>query len=457
MSTSRSNFRYIACEILKSILEFGTNSQEVLHWHLEKSGVSARERSQITAMVYGTLDYLPYLDFCLERQLSKKINRLEPIIRTILRLGAWQILKSYAIPKAVAVTESVKLCSEFKVQYASGLVNAVLRRTEDVKLTKRQQHLNLGIHSEIFGLLRKWYGDAAKQIATSYLHHSEFLNINFNPQHDGELSYLVKSWRDMGIDVETSTYFPQALHIKLNGNQLSRLPGYAEGSFYVQDEATMLPAHIIANYFEQRHCKIRILDLCAGVGGKAIDLAWQLPDADIVVNEPNEHRRNLLYDNLARYGLTLEVHSIEVNADLHLPELFDVILIDAPCSGLGVVRHKPEIKHRLSYEKIQSFPTIQGELLAGAANNLKPGGILLYATCTLNPDENQNLSTKLLAREDFSPLDLTDIIPQTLKVDLSNYHDDGVDLKSGRILLRPDYLSTDGFFIQVVRKDGKNN
>ncbi len=452
--SSNVSSRYIACEILCSILEFGENSQEVLNWQLQNAAATAQERAQITAMVYGTIDYLTYLDFCLEANLKKPLLRLEPMVRTILRLGVWQILKSYAIPKPVAVSESVKLCHDFQLNYAKGLVNAVLRNVNEPELNRRQEHLRYGMNSELFGLLRKWYSADAIEIATSYLRHRQYLTVKLSPKALAKKAGLLQSWREQGVEVEEDTYFPDSLRLKLNGTVLSNLEGYADGWFYIQDEAAMLPAAIMEAYYSESNNHLRILDLCAGVGGKSIDLAWNLPYADIYANEPNQHRRQLLLDNIAKYNVDLQVSDILFTATTEfIADNFDAVLIDAPCSGLGVVGHKPEIKHRLTYDQVQTFPKLQLDLIEAAKKLLVDGGILLYATCTINPSENQLIADRLLADTDFEPVSLTGLLPDKLNNELVKYSDEGLNLDLGRVFLRPDRLPVDGFFVQVARKN----
>jgi 16S rRNA (cytosine967-C5)-methyltransferase len=254
-----------------------------------------------------------------------------------------------------------------------------------------------------------------------------------------------------GVFVQDGLFAPQALHLRLGSKSIEELDAFREGLFMIQDEAAMM-ASVIAG----PHPKERILDMCSAPGGKSCHLAELSGDqAEIISLDIHEGRLALVKQNADRLGLTSVKIDVAdaVTLDQEHPEwieTFDVVVVDVPCSGLGLLRRKPDIRLSSNYDRIMSLLPLQAEILRKSSLFVRPGGALVYCTCTINPDENDSqvdlflASDSLFASENFAsqlPHKLTEINPGHI-----------VSAEKGRLLLLPDEDGCDGFFIAKMRR-----
>ncbi len=454
MNKQKINTRKLCIQILLDILDAGNNSNSSLAWFLDKYTLSRQERNFITASVYGTLDYLPLLDWQLEKYLTKPLAKLDTTTLLILRHALWQMRFSYAVPVAVAVDEAVKLTYEFKLQGRTALVNAVLRKatTElDIVPCKKKQALQYGMPLELFGLFKSWFGtDRAKTIAESLLRHSQQITLRVKPEFKNNIADLK--------DLNSARYLPKdAYYLARNSTRLSTMLAEFSTQLYVQDEAPMLVGYLLAQYWQNKlSCtlhkpNLKVLDLCAGVGGKSIDLLWRIPELGLVANEPDNQRLLRLQQNLQRLQLKVEVSNLQAE-DYVVPEeqKFDAVIVDAPCSGLGVISNKPEIKLRQNYERIMAMPALQCSILKSALNLVKPGGVVVYATCTLNPAENHAVVQESIQETKTRSIDLTDLLPTTIRDELLQ-ETAQTNLSNGHFLISPDRFELAGFYIEMLQ------
>ena len=374
--------------------------------HLEDE----RDRSLAAGIVTGTLRWQRSLDHLIEQFSKRRIGKLDPEVVAILRLSLYQLLHLDRVPASAVVDDAVDLTRAARKPSASGFVNAVLRAT------LRQRHklplpprpadprdrdaalAYLGItHSHPEWLVARWldrYGFEATERWVQFNNDTPPLTLRVN---------TLRSTRDAAIatlaadDVETepTRFAPDGL-VVTRGNPLRRP---ADGLAFVQDEASQLVPLVVAASPGER-----VLDLCASPGRKTIAMAADMKDTGVIVaSDVREKRLTLLQDTIrAARPRSVSVVRVPTTGALPFGPRFDAVLVDAPCSGLGTIRRDPDIRWR---RREQDLPVLAGEqvgLLTRAADVVKPGGRLVYATCSSEPDENDAVVAAFLAsRSDF--------------------------------------------------------
>ena len=399
----------------------------------------------VRAAVYGTVTYVYAEDYLIKTVSGKDVKLLDPIVRTILRFGVWQIVFSEKVPDYAAVNTSVNLCKR-KAKRAVNLVNAVLRKIAD--LTPEQRDLSsckepeaaFSLKSEVYGVIKKGYGkERAPSIAKALLNPAP-LSVRVNT-----LKTTAKDLRNSleleGFKTSDSSYMSNSFVLIPTGESpsISNSIAFKNGEFIVQGEGAQL-ASVIADPKEG----MRILDCCAAPGGKSTHMAQLANDnCEIISLDVNDSRLKLIEENARRLG----VKSIKTsNADASAysdSEGFDLVLCDAPCSGLGIMGGKPDIRYTITYQRIVECQEKQSEILNNIKNCVKPGGRLVYSTCTINPGENEEMVRAFLENNsDFEVCDFKDLLPSRLQ---NKYMD-------GMITLLPDEDGCEGFFISQLRR-----
>ncbi len=455
--------RVLACQVLYQVLEEGAFSNEALDQGLQESDLSAQDRAFAAALVYGTLGRVRALDQVLRRYSSRPLEKIEARVLTILRLGLWQMLYAYAVPAFAAVDEAVKLCHHFGFARAAGFVNAVLRQVEPEQIhwKKKDKGLELGLGNELFGLFRSWYGDSQALDLAEYFLSSDFpLTVRVNPTKTTP-QRLSQSLAEEGYKASPGLYLDSALRLELGPCRLDQLKAFQAGHLMVQSE----PAQMVGALSGAEKAR-SILDLCAAPGGKTCDLAERSQAGSFVLGlDLLDDRLATARRNAQRLGLQLnflQADATDPQIGRHIQEAFpqykgqaDLLLLDVPCSGLGLLARKPELRLRVGYEDLKRFPPLQLAMLANVSPLCRAGGRLIYSTCTLNPAENQDLVREFLASEEGQKFELEPIqakIPPRLAKLLATDFASQDLLNQGFLLFRPDLTQTDGFFLCLLRK-----
>ncbi|MDD2534538.1 MAG: 16S rRNA (cytosine(967)-C(5))-methyltransferase RsmB [Eubacteriales bacterium] len=448
--------RKVAVLVLQDVLESGAYANLSSITLLENKQLTARDRAFASALIYGTISYLPAIDYLLSQVLDKSLDRMQPAVRTILRLGAWQLYYAHAIPPSAAVDESVKLTHLLANQGASTLVNACLRRLAAADrpiLPANKPHLAVGLPPELFGYFKKWYGvQIATEIGRHALESRNTVTVRVNRLRSS-VEAVAHDLEESGIKCQPGLYCPDALRLHLQGQSIRSLDAWQQGLITVQDEAAMLVGYCAAPEPGQQ-----ILDLCAAPGGKSTHLAEITQDQSrIIALDVSASRVPLIDDLVHRLGIqsirTAVADALSDDWSADLLGQVDLVLADVPCSGLGLLGRKPEIRLNMTHEKMQGLYPIQSQILEHAAQLVKPGGHLIYSTCTINPVENQEQIIAFLAQAgaDFMLESLTDLIPAPLL----QFADIQETAKLGFIQLLPHLHHTDGFFIARLRRKNK--
>jgi 16S rRNA (cytosine967-C5)-methyltransferase len=452
--TESDRARIKAVRILKDVLESGAYANLSAIRLLADDTLDSRDRAFASALVYGTISRLPALDYLLGRVLRRPLASLDPDTRTILRLGAWQLLYAVKVPPHAAVDSSVRLARQLTNPGAASLVNACLRRLASAdrpELPAGNLALAYGLSNELFGCLKKWYGlEEARAIAADALEARPQTTIRVNQLKTTPVRLLAQL-RAEHFAAGPGHYCPEALDLDLAGHSVAALPAYQEGLFTVQDEAAMLVAAAA-----DPKPGWRVIDLCAAPGGKATHLAERMQDqGQIFALDISPSRLSLITAHARRLGLT-SVRTAVADATAPewpagLPETAELVLADVPCSGLGLLGRKPEIRLTMTYARMSELVRLQAAILRRAAALVAPGGVLIYSTCTINPDENIRQIHTFLQSPEGQALVLEDLTP-FLPVALLAHQDLQAAAKLGYIQLLPHRHQTDGFFIARMRR-----
>lgn len=445
--TAASPARQAAVEALIAIETQGAFSNLAAAPRL--SNLAGANRGLALEIVQGVARRQASLDWALARVLKPKLAGFTPAIRAVLRAGAYQLLFLDRVPDRAAVDESVKLAHRFGHAGVAKLVNAVLR-----SLAAKREALPWPAFAEDpIGALTTTYGLPA-WLAQAWL-------TRFGPQAEALAAWSVsppslavransrvttpealrEALAGAGVEARPSAVVPEGLVIG-HAEAPDAWPGFAEGAFYVQDEASMLVAHVLDPQPGET-----VYDIGAAPGGKATHLAARMADTGrVLAIDVHAGRLERVKANAERLKLTIVEPVVRDGRALEGLPPADRILLDAPCSGLGVLPRKPDLKWRQTPETIAELQELQGELLASAANALAPGGTLVYSTCTISEAENQDVVRRFLAaRPDFTLAPLAPSLPAAWA--------SGVE-SEGMIQLLPPVHGVDGFFIaKLTRKD----
>ncbi|OQX17763.1 MAG: hypothetical protein BWK76_09600 [Desulfobulbaceae bacterium A2] len=383
---------------------------------LGRAGLDGRNRALALALVQETLRRLQDLDEHIAATSHHPLARMRPLTLAALRLGLCQLLFFPTIPPSAAVDETVGAFKRLgQPRWLVGFVHGSLR-TLARDLPRLQQALTAsgGRHNHPPWLVNRWQTRLGEKTTLALCRANNTVPVMSVRLHPGRttVAHLLRSWHEAGLLVRHCAFAADCLELPDFSGSPTELPGYDAGHFHVQDEAAQLSCRLLAPLREGG----RYLDACAGLGGKTSTLAQLLPDgAELTAVEPEPRRFALLHDNLARLGLADRVrcHAGRLQ-DLAAgaPPPFDGILLDVPCSGTGVIRRRPDIRWNRTPEDLAAMPPRQRALLDCAVSLLVPGGVLVYVTCSLEPEENEEVITAFLAAHpDFSSPDPAALLP----------------------------------------------
>lgn len=439
-----SSARATALRVLVNCTAANAWADASLKAQLDRDRLSGQEAALCSRMVYGVLQNRALLDFYIGAYCSQKPDHLQTPLADILRLGAYQILFLDKVPDSAAVNEAVNLTKASKRGQASGLVNAVLRKLSQNKnalpvIPEREEAQALSIrYSHPKWLVKRLLALLGREETEAFLRcDNEIapLTVQVNPLKTDEET-LLADLTAAGATAKKHPWIPGCLELSGAGN-LTALPLFREGHFLVQDGAAALVARIAGIQPGQR-----VLDVCAAPGGKSFSAGFAMKDnGRILACDLHENKLVRIREGAARLGLTCIETAAADGRELHSDwrEAFDTVLVDAPCSGLGIIRKKPDIRYKKP-DDLFTLSVIQAEILNTAAAYVKPGGTLVYSTCTILPEENEQVTDAFLAEHTAFSRE-TFILP------------DPVGICEGQLTLWPHRHGTDGFYICRMKRD----
>ncbi len=440
-----ANARELALQTLTDILIDGAYSNHALSEQIEKNELTVQDKNFMTELVYGTLQHEQLLNFYVTPFFNGKVKAW---VRILIQMTLYQMLFLDSVPEHAAISEAVKIAKKRGGQFNGKLVNAILREMTRTPLpsldTIKDEAERLAVEtSHPLWLIKLWskqFGwEKTIQMARA---NNERVNVTIRVNGvRGTREELKQKLESDGITCEYGNLSQDALVI-LKGNVI-KTKAFEQGWFYVQDESSMLVARALK---PKHHSKV--LDTCSAPGGKTTHVAELMRQTGTVyAHDVYEHKIKLIEDNVKRLGLTNVVATLQDATTLnerYESDSFDAVLVDAPCSGLGILRRHPEVKITKQPSDLDEIMMIQKKILNTVAPLVKVGGTLVYSTCTVNRKENDKMVEQFLAQHPEYELDATLVnrLPEVL-------HE---QTKKGMVQLFPGDYQTDGFFIACLKR-----
>ncbi|WP_286926177.1 MULTISPECIES: 16S rRNA (cytosine(967)-C(5))-methyltransferase RsmB [Lysinibacillus] len=442
------NVRDAALSILLAIDKNQAYSNLLLSETIKRHKIEAKDRALLTEITYGTLQYKMTLDYYLEPFIRGSVDLW---VRWLLRLSLYQIHYLTRIPPHAAVNEAVEIAKRRGHQGIASMVNGILRSilrqgvasTDEIKDPIERLAIETS-HPE--WLVQRFVDNYGMEVATEMLQENnvppvQTVRVNTTKVNVEE---AITSLEAEGLTAKKSDMMPECLHVT-NG-QPARTKAFQEGLITIQDESSMIPANVL-----HPNPGMRVLDMCAAPGGKTTHLAEIMNnEGSILATDLHPHKLDLIDHNTDRLGINI-VETAPIDGrkapDFLQPESFDAILVDAPCSGLGVMRRKPDIKYTKREEDLENLQKIQLALLDAATKVLKIEGKLVYSTCTVDKKENEGtVNAFLTAHPEMEAIQL-ESLPTKLAKKQAN----------GMLQVFPQDFGSDGFFVAAFRKKGGSN
>ena len=447
--TNQINTRELVLEILQEV-ENGVHSHVVIRDVLAKyQYLPKQERAFINRVCEGTLEYRIQIDYILNQYSSVPVERMKPVIRQILRSGVYQLLYMDSVPDSAACNEAVKLAQKkgfFNLKsFVNGVLRTVSREKDELRYPEREQdpaaYLSVR-YSMPEELTKRWlseYGEeTTEKILADFLKEKP-LTVRCRTFFSGT-DRVIRSLEEQGAVVEKAPYLPYALRIS-GYDHLLALEAFVKGLIMVQDVSSMLVSEVAdpkkGDY---------VIDMCAAPGGKSLHMGDKMEGYGTVdARDISQAKVELIEENILRAS------SINVQAKVQDAAVFDVesecradiVLVDAPCTGYGVIGKKPEIKYRASRQRQEELVKLQRTILSRASEYVKSRGVLVYSTCTIAREENEENMQLFLDNFPFRLESLDPFLPEELH---------GETTALGYLQLLPGIHDTDGFFLAKFRR-----
>lgn len=439
MTSSRPSARALAYQILDRTEAAQSYANLTLNAYLNRSSLPPLEKKLCTRLVYGVIEKKICLDWRISKLASRPIESLDAECRILLRLGLYQLLFMDKIPAHAAVNETVALASKKK----KGLINAILRSQmrladkADEWLAREDPMTRLSVRTNLpvplLELLQKTYRDEELLDMARAFDEDPGLTLRIQTEKADPASYL-EQLKNAGLKAEPCPH--SSCGIKVEQTNPAALPGFEDGYFFVQDEASQLCVEAVG-----AKRGMYVIDTCACPGSKSFGMALCMENTGTVLSmDLHENKLSLVKDGALRLGLNcLQIRAHDGRKpDPTLKGCADRVLCDVPCSGFGILSKKPEIRHK-DVKECGNLPSIQLQILEAGATYVKPGGSLVYSTCTILPRENQEVVEAFLKRHsDFSPEPFT----------VGGLSSD----ERGMLQLLPHIHHTDGFFLAKLTR-----
>ena len=435
---SSINARSLAYEVLFTIIQEDGYSNITLNKYFNQYKVEEQDKRFISEVVYGTIKNKLYLEHILK---SYSKGRVKPKIKIILLMSIYQLLYMDKTPNFAIIDEAVKLSKKIAGNITGKFVNGILRNIErnakNLELKYKNETEKFCVENscpkELFDILNKQYGkEKAQSIVVSFNQKSKN-SIRYNPLKTTKSDLIEK----LGSAVSESEICEDSLILnKLNiDNSL-----FTNGYYIIQDEASALVASSIGLPVDKEY---KILDTCAAPGGKSLHIASKYFNSSLISCDKYIHKLKLIEDNTAKLGIS-NIEIKEKDATINnssFNDKFDIVICDVPCSGIGVIKNKPEIKYKITNSYVEEISKLQYQILNNSKKYVKNDGILMYSTCTIDKRENiENINKFLKENKNFR---LENISLNNSIVKAS---------ENGVLEILPDEYSCDGFFIAKLRK-----
>ena len=446
------NTRELAVNMLLEIAEQNKYSHLVIRNVLDKYNyMDGRDKAFLKRITEGTLERKIEIDYVLNQFSKVSVSKMKPFIRNLLRVSVYQLLFMDSVPERAVCNEAVKLAGKRGFKNLQGFVNGVLRNIARKKeeISWPEEERNTAGYLSVKYSMPEWLVEKflsergalqTKKMLESFLEASPVTVRLKETLKEEDREFFLNEMKKSGVRVKKHPYLPYAFEI-LNAEGISALPGFTEGLFMVQDVSSMLVC-------EAADIKKgdRVIDVCASPGGKALHAAEKLQGTGFVsARDLTEYKAEMIRDNIRRMNVKNVEAFVSDARQLREEdvETADVLLCDLPCSGLGIIGKKTDITYHVSAEGLKQLKELQREILSVVWQYMKKGGVLIYSTCTVNPDENEENVKWFTENYPFQTENLSPFLPECLK-------EEG---KKGMLQLLPGIHETDGFFLARLRRE----
>lgn len=443
--------REVALDALVKWEQEQAYSNLLINRTLEHSALNDKDRRLLTELVYGSIQRLNTLDWILDQLVKKGVSSLDIWVRQLLRMSIYQLIFLDRIPEHAAVNESVQIAKKRGHKGISGFVNGVLRSflrqkgallpTKDPK-TMQEKKVAYSHPAWFIRRMEELYGVSETHNMCISNNTPPKISIRVNPLKITREAWIEEWIKETNGEASPSPLCSEGVIVSKGGNP-AFTSLYNKGECTIQDESSMLVARVL-----EPRPGMRVLDACAAPGGKTTHISEIMKNnGSILACDVHPHKIKLIEANAQRLGTSIIttkcIDARELNSVID--GQFDAVLLDAPCSGLGVIRRKPDIKWRKSSQEIEALIGIQKELLDSLVPLLKPGGDLVYSTCTTEARENQEqIQSFLSSHPEFTWSPFDDLLPAVVR--------EKAILQAGWVQILPHYFDTDGFFIARLKK-----
>jgi 16S rRNA (cytosine967-C5)-methyltransferase len=445
------NPRQLAFIALRDIHRRSAFTDIALDRVLRTAKLNSADRGLVTELVYGSVRRARTLDALIDQLGKKKAHQQPPDLRTIIHIGLYQLRYQQRIPPSAAVNTTVELAKENGFKGLTGVVNGLLRQyvrlaanSADPLQLLQEPVQRLGVlHSFPDWIIQMWLeqlGVEETQQLCEWLNQSPTIDLRVNPLRVST-EEVEAAMQSAGVDVRRVPHLPQALRVIGGTGTIQHLPGFNEGWWTIQDSSAQLVSHLL----DPQTGEV-VIDACAAPGGKTTHIAELMADeGKIWACDARASRLKKLQENAQRLQLkSIQICTGDSRNFTQFTNSADRVLLDAPCSGLGTLHRRPDIRWRITPATVQELSVLQEELLEQAATWVKPGGVLVYATCTLHPQENENVIQPFLERHSQWQIE-----PPLLNSFLTAF-----STPQGWIKVWPHQYQMDGFFMVRLKRIG---
>jgi len=438
--------RNLAVRVLSEVNEEGAYANVALARNLRKAELSDVDRRFLTELAYGAVKATGTLDWMIRKYVNRPVRKIAPMIRNILRLGFYQIFFMDKVPASAACNECVELAKKYghpgTVKFVNAVLRSAVRAPEKCAFPHGKGHATEELALQTFHpqwLVKRWVKalgfDAAAAIC-AFDNEDAVLSLRANTLKISR-GALLERLQAEGAEALPSNWAPEGILCTSHG-ALDKMPSLAEGLWQVQDESSMQVAHVVDPQPGEF-----VIDCCSAPGGKTTHLAALMQNRGrIIAGDIYEHKLARIEENAKRLGITmidtelLDAH----NVGRRFAGQADRVLVDAPCSGLGVLRRKPDARWKKNEDEIKKLPQLQLDILKSAAEAVRPGGVLVYSTCTINHMENEEVVEAFLStHEAFMLVETGQFLPTKKRAERM-------------VQLYPHIDGTDGFFIARMER-----
>ncbi len=462
------NIREISLNVLMEYDKGDNRKMSLLKDTLNKYDyLETRDKAFIKRVVDGCLERNIQIDYVLDSFSKTPVKKMQPFIRSLMRMSVYQIMFMDSVPDSAACNEAVKLAAKHKFTGLKGFVNGVLRnisRNKDkIEYPSKEQNGGVNYLSVVYSvpewLCKMWlkeYGFEKTEGMLRFFLTARPTTVRVTKDLPGscDIEDLIKSLEAAGAQVKKNSLLPYALELEKTDN-IAFLPGFDDGQFAVQDVSSMLVTEIA----DPKEGQI-VVDVCAAPGGKSLHAAERVGiEGQVISRDVSERKCDLITENAERLGISNVVTQVN-DARIHdeaLNEKADILYLDVPCSGLGILGRKNDIKLNVKPSGLEELTHLQWDIVKASWDYVKKGGYLIYSTCTVNRAENEDMVKRICAELPFEPVDIREKLPKELSAELEQKivkegNADSELSNIGHIQLIPGEHGTDGFFIAKLRR-----